>query len=102
MSEQIIGHVGNEPKFKVGDKVRSKKEPPSRGVTTKNRFSMGMIKFLDNMLSIIIYTVMFIVILLYAEPALTGQQIIGYSLILGFFASLINNIERVLRGLFKK
>lgn len=24
MSEQIIGHIGNEPKFKVGDKVRNK------------------------------------------------------------------------------
>ena len=61
-----------------------------------------IIKFLDNMLSIIIYTVMFIVILLYAEPALTGRQIIGYSLILGFFAGIINNIERVLRELFDK
>jgi hypothetical protein len=60
-----------------------------------------LIKFLDNMLSIIIYTVVFIIILLYAEPALTGRQIIGYSLILGFFAGLINNIERVLRELFK-
>ena len=29
------------------------------------------------------------------------KQIIGYSLILGFFAGLINNIERVLRELFK-
>ena len=60
-----------------------------------------LIKFLDNMLSIIIYTVVFMVILLYAEPALTDRQIIGYSLILGFFAGLINNIERVLRELFK-
>lgn len=61
-----------------------------------------LIKFLDNMLSIIIYTVVFIIILLYAEPALTGRQIIGYSLILGFFAGIINNIERVLRELFDK
>lgn len=60
-----------------------------------------IIKFLDNMLSIIIYTVVFIVILLYAEPALTSRQIIGYSLILGFFAGLINNIERMIRELFK-
>jgi hypothetical protein len=45
--------------------------------------------------------VVFIIILLYAEPALTGRQIIGYSLILSFFAGLINNIERVLRELFK-
>lgn len=53
------------------------------------------------MLSIIIYTVVFIIILFYAEPTLTDRQIIGYSLILGFFAGLINNIERVLRELFK-
>lgn len=60
-----------------------------------------LIKFLDNLLSIIIYAIIFIAILLYAEPALSGHQIIGYSLILGFFAGLINNIERVLRELFK-
>lgn len=60
-----------------------------------------LIKFLDNLLSIIIYAIIFIALLLYAEPALSGRQVIGYSLILGFFAGLINNIERVLRELFK-
>lgn len=59
-----------------------------------------LIKFLDNLLSIIVYSVVFMVLLLYAEPSLSSHQIIGYSLILGFFAGLINNIERVFRELY--
>lgn len=59
-----------------------------------------LIKFLDNMLSIAIYTLLFGLILLYAEPSLSDRQLVGYSMILGFFAGLINNIERVLRELF--
>jgi hypothetical protein len=54
------------------------------------------------MMSIIVYGIVFIVLLSYAEPSMSGRQIIGYSLILGFFAGLINNIERVLRELFEK
>ncbi len=61
-----------------------------------------VIKFLDNMMSIIVYSIVFIALLSYAEPSMSGRQIIGYSLILGFFAGLINNIERVLRELFEK
>ena len=60
-----------------------------------------LIKFIDNLTSIIVYGIIFMVILQYAEPLMSGRQIIGYSLILGFFAGLINNIERVLRELFK-
>lgn len=61
-----------------------------------------LIKFLDNLTSIIFYGIIFMVILQYAEPLMSGRQIIGYSLILGFFAGLINNIERVMKELFKK
>ena len=61
-----------------------------------------LIKFLDNLLSIIVYGVVFMVLLLYGDPSLSSHQIIGYSLILGFFAGLINNIERVMRELLKK
>lgn len=61
-----------------------------------------IIKFLDNLMSIFIYGVIFMVLLLYADSSLSGKQIVSYSLILGFFAGLINNIERVLRELFDK
>ncbi len=61
-----------------------------------------VIKFLDNLTSIVIYSVVFMVLLLYADSSLSGRQIISYSLILGFFAGMINNIERVLRELFDK
>ena len=62
---------------------------------------MNMEKFLDNLMSIIIYAVIFFWIILCTEPTLQDRQIIGYSLILGFFAGLINNLERVLREIFK-
>lgn len=61
-----------------------------------------VIKFLDNMMSIAIYGIVFMVTLLYAEPSLSDRQVVGYSLILAFFAGMINNIERVLRELFDK
>ena len=61
-----------------------------------------VIKFLDNLMSIVIYGVVFMVLLLYADSSLSGRQIISYSLILGFFAGMINNVERVLRELFDK
>lgn len=61
-----------------------------------------IIKLLDNLMSIFIYGVIFMVLLLYADSSLSGKQIVSYSLILGFFAGLINNIERVLRELFDK
>ena len=61
-----------------------------------------IIKLLDNLMSIFIYGVIFMVLLLYADSSLSGRQIVSYSLILGFFAGLINNIERVLRELFDK
>ena len=61
-----------------------------------------IIKFLDNLMSIIIYGVIFLVLLVYSDSSLSGRQIVSYSLILGFFAGMINNIERVLRELFDK
>ena len=60
-----------------------------------------LLRFLDNAFSMALYTLVFLVLLFCAEPSLSGRQYIGYSLILGFFAGLINNIERVLRELFK-
>ena len=45
---------------------------------------------------------MFILFLGIANPTLSTREYVGYALILGFFAGIINNIERVLRELFEK
>lgn len=55
-----------------------------------------MNKFLDNIYSIIIYAAIFSCFLVVAK----FYPIIGFSLVLGFFAGMFNNIERVLRELF--
>lgn len=62
----------------------------------------AIIKFLENVMSILVYTVLFIVFIGIANNTLTTREYIGYALILGFFAGMINNIERVLRELFDK
>ena len=62
----------------------------------------AIIKFLDNVFGILVYTVLFIVFIGIANNTLTTREHIGYALILGFFAGMINNIERVLRELFDK
>lgn len=62
----------------------------------------AIIKFLENVMGIIVYTVLFIVFIGIANNTLTTREYIGYALILGFFAGMINNIERVLRELFDK
>jgi len=62
----------------------------------------AIIKFLENVMGILVYTVLFIVFIGIANNTLTTREYIGYALILGFFAGMINNIERVLRELFDK
>ncbi len=74
---------------------------PNSSNKRKNRNPWWM-RFLDNMLSIVIYTVVLVVILTIAVPNLSARELIGFSMILGFFAGAINNIERVLRELFDK
>lgn len=59
-------------------------------------------KFLENVLGILVYAIVFILFLGIANPTLSAREYIGYALILGFFAGMINNIERVLRELFDK
>ena len=58
--------------------------------------------FLKNMIGIAVYAFVFLIFLFIANPDLSTRQYIGYSLILGFFAGSINNLERVLRELLGK
>ena len=60
------------------------------------------IKFMENMLGIILYALVFCILLGIACPAMSTREYLGYSFILGFFAGSINNIERVLRELHNK
>jgi hypothetical protein len=65
-------------------------------VAEKRKEIIKMNKFLDNICSIIIYAAVFSCFLVVAK----FYPIIGFSLVLGFFAGMLNNIERVLRELF--
>lgn len=61
-----------------------------------------LIRCLENLMSVFFYGAIFLILLSFAEPPMTARQIAVCSLILGFFAGIINNIERVLRELFDK
>ena len=57
-----------------------------------------MNKFLDNLLSILIYAIIFIFFLWIYNPNMSTREYIGLSLIFGFFAGMINNIDRTLKN----
>ena len=54
--------------------------------------------FLNNLLSILIYAIIFTFFLLIYNPNMSTREYIGLSLILGFFAGMINNIDRTLKN----
>lgn len=57
-----------------------------------------MNNFLDNLLSILIYAIIFIFFLWIYNPNMSTREYIGLSLIFGFFAGMINNIDRTLKN----
>ena len=57
-----------------------------------------MSKFLNNLLDILIYTIIFIFFLWIYNPNMSLREYIGLSLIFGFFAGMINNIDRTLKN----
>jgi lipoprotein signal peptidase len=57
-----------------------------------------MNKFLNNLLDIFIYTIIFVVFLWIYNPNLSVREYIGLGLIIGFFAGMINNIDRTLKN----
>ena len=61
-------------------------------------------KILDNVIGLIIYTIMFFCILRigFNSEMISSNQLFSISFILAFFAGEINNLERVLRELFDK
>ena len=57
-----------------------------------------MNKFLNNLLDIFIYTIIFVVFLWIYNHNLSVREYIGLGLIIGFFAGMINNIDRTLKN----
>lgn len=57
-----------------------------------------MNKFLNNLLDIFIYAIIFILFLWIYNPNMSLREYIGLSLIFGFFAGMINNIDRTLKN----
>ena len=58
--------------------------------------------FLENVIVFLLYAMIFCPLLGIADPTLSTREYIGYSLILGFFAGLLNNVVRVMKELFEK
>lgn len=82
--------------YKDGDFIALPNKPQRRLL---DRIFM---RFLDNAIVFFLYTAIFCLFLGIALPTLSTREYIGYSLILAFFAGLLNNIERVMRELFEK
>ena len=82
--------------YKEGDCIALPTKPQRRLL---DRIFM---RFLDNAIVFFLYAAIFCLLLGIALPTLSTREYIGYSLILAFFAGLLNNLERVQRELFEK
>lgn len=82
--------------YKEGDYVVLQNKPQRRSL---NRM---FTRFLENAIVFLLYAAIFCLLLGTALPTLSTREYVGYSLIFGFFAGLLNNLERVLRELFEK
>lgn len=82
--------------YKEGDCIALPNKPQRRSL---NRM---FTRFLENAIGLLLYAAIFCLLLGIALPTLSTREYIGYSLILGFFAGLLNNLERVMRELFEK
>lgn len=60
------------------------------------------VRTIDRMISWMLYSMTFCFLFIVAGLELSAREIIAYSLMLGLVAGSINNIERVMRELFKK
>ena len=62
----------------------------------------GAVRTIERLISWMIYSMTFCFLFGVAGPDLSVREIIAYSLMLGLVVGSINNIERVMRELFKK
>ena len=96
--ENEIPHNEWQPvdQYKEGDYVVLQNKPQRRSL---DRIFM---RFCVNAAVLLSYAAIFCLLLGIALPTLSTREYVGYSLILGFFAGLLNNLERVMRELFEK
>ena len=96
--ENEIPHNEWQPadQYKEGDYVVLQNKPQRRSL------DKIFMRFLENAIVFFLYAAIFCLLLGIALPTLSTREYIGYSLILAFFAGLLNNLERVLRELFEK
>lgn len=59
-------------------------------------------KFLNNLLNIIIYGLIFALFLWIYNPNLSIREYAGFGLIAGFFMGILNEINRTLQNMKKK
>ena len=71
-------------------------------ISRKASWKDGAVRKIDRLISWMIYSMTFCFILGVAGLDLSAREIIAYSLMLGLVVGSINNIERVMRELFRK
>lgn len=71
-------------------------------ISGKASWKDGAVRTIDRLISWMIYSITFCFLFCVAGLELSAQEIIAYSLMLGLVVGSINNIERVMRELFKK
>lgn len=71
-------------------------------ISEKASWKDNAVRTIDRMISWMIYSMTFCFLLGVAGLDLSAREIIAYSLMLGLVVGSINNIERVMRELFKK
>lgn len=69
---------------------------------SKSRWADRFLRTMDRLINWTIYSLVFCFLIGIVGVTLSTREVVGYSLMLGFFAGSINNIERVLRELFGK
>lgn len=68
----------------------------------KKSWKDGAIRTMERLISWLIYSMMFCFLLGLAGQEMPAREIIAYSLMFGLVVGSINNIERVMRELFKR
>jgi len=71
-------------------------------ISGKTSWKDGVFRTADRLISWMLYSATFSLLFGVAELELSAREIIAYSLMLGLVTGSINNIERVMRELFKK
>ena len=99
---EALGDTDNgnviQPESEYGEQDRESRQNKSQ----RSSLGSAFVRFCENPAGILLYALLFCLLLGIARPTLSTREYVGYSLIFGFFAGLIGNVERVMRELDKK